>query len=169
MSAEVFHCQEIDTKKPVAIKFLKNEELLGLKNEREIEFDTEASILKGLDNRGIVKMHDSGKDGVCIGINHEVFREEISYIVMDYEENEFFDFCLCMQAQGEEAGKFFLHQMVDTIQYLHDRNIAHRDLKLENMLIDENLNIKLVDFGLAVKDNYENLTQWCGTPAFAAP
>ena len=138
-------------------------------DEKAIEFESEISILKGLDNDGIVKMHEAGKDGVCIGTNNKVFRENISYIVMDYEENEFFDFCVCMGAQGEEAGKFFLHQLIDSIKYLHDQDIAHRDLKLENMLIDEDLNLKLVDFGLAVKSDIDNLTQWCGTPCYAAP
>ena len=68
---------------------------------------------------------------------------------MDYERNEFFDFCVSMGAQGEQSGKFFLHQLVDSIKYLHDKDIVHRDLKLENMLVDKNLNLKILDFGFA--------------------
>lgn len=56
---------------------------------------------------------------------------------MDYVQQEFFDFCVCMGGMGEEAGKFFLNQFIDSLSYIHNKKIAHRDLKLDNMLIDE--------------------------------
>lgn len=88
---------------------------------------------------------------------------------MDYTNNDFFDFCKVMGSQGEEAGKFFLHQLIDALGYLHDRNVIHRDLKLENLLIDADLNIKIVDFGFAVKGNISQLKNSVGTPSYAAP
>ena len=95
-----------------------------------------------------MKLHEAGVDGTFLYTNHEV-EHDIPYIVMDYERNEFFDFCVSMGAQGEKSGKFFLHQLVDSIKYLHDKDIIHRDLKLENMLVDKNLNLKILDFGFA--------------------
>jgi len=52
---------------------------------------------------------------------------------------------------GENIGRFFLHQIVDVLQYMHDQDIVHRDLKLENILLSDDLNIKFADFGFARK------------------
>ena len=81
----------------------------------------------------------------------------MSYIVMDYHPHEFFNYCVQHEAQGEEAGRFFLHQLVESVGYLHSRGIAHRDLKMENLLLNDNLNLMLVDFGLSVSDDVSNL------------
>ena len=50
---------------------------------------------------------------------------------------------------GEDAGRFFAHQMLDAMEYMQSNRVAHRDLKLENILIDDNLNLKIADFGFA--------------------
>ena len=50
---------------------------------------------------------------------------------------------------AEDEVKFYIAQIVLGIGYLHDQGIAHRDLKLENVLIGEDGYIKLIDFGLA--------------------
>jgi len=53
---------------------------------------------------------------------------------------------------------------------MHSFHIAHRDLKLDNILIDSNGEIKLIDFGFAVKSkNKERLTANCGTPHYMDP
>ena len=136
---------------------------------RQFEFEQEHQTLQRLDHHGIVKVHETGDNGVVIGVNRRVFKKNISYIVMDYHPHEFFNYCVEHEAQGEEAGKFFLHQLVESVGYLHNRGIAHRDLKMENLLLDDDLNLMLVDFGLSVSDGISNLKQWCGTPAYACP
>ena len=167
MAAKVFLGKEINTQKYVAIKFLKKGHQ-SFCSERISEFKKEIGVLKGLDHEGIVKMHEGGHDGYVIDTKHNV-QYNIDYIVMDFEKYEMFDFCVDMGAMGEEAGKFFLHQLVDTMQYIHNNNIAHRDLKLDNMLIDNNLNTKVLDFGLSYKGNCEQLKNWVGTPSYMAP
>ena len=54
------------------------------------------------------------------------------------------------------------------LQSIHKENICHRDIKLENILLDENYNPKLCDFGLS-EFNKENLTESVGTVNYAAP
>ena len=63
---------------------------------------------------------------------------------------------------------------MQALLYLHSRNIAHRDLKLENLLFTskniENLSVKLIDFGFASKFNKkEGMTLVLGSPLYLAP
>ena len=60
--------------------------------------------------------------------------------------------------------------MILAIGYLHEKGIAHRDLKLENVLVDSSGYIKIIDYGLAkmLKDQ-EEATSFCGTPEYLAP
>lgn len=54
--------------------------------------------------------------------------------------------------------------------FLHKNNILHRDIKLDNILLDKNNNLKLCDFGISLKVNKDTFyTDRCGTPAYIAP
>ena len=62
---------------------------------------------------------------------------DLTYIVMEYVEHSLFDFCTLMGGMGEEVGKFFLNQLINTLEYIHGEGVVHRDMKLENILIDK--------------------------------
>jgi polo-like kinase 1 len=55
------------------------------------------------------------------------------------------------KAITEPEARYFLRQIVDACIYLHSRNIIHRDLKLSNVFINDKMDIKVGDFGLATK------------------
>lgn len=56
------------------------------------------------------------------------------------------------------------------IGYLHSKKIIHRDLKLENILVDQYGYLKIIDYGLAkILKNNEEATSFCGTPEYIAP
>ena len=70
----------------------------------------------------------------------------------------------------ENEAKVFYLQIIEGIEYLHKRNIVHRDVTPENLLLDFDNTIKIVDFGLSNRYiNNELLLTACGSPCYAAP
>lgn len=65
-------------------------------------------------------------------------------------------------------------RICDALDYMHKRGIVHRDLKPENVMVDEQDNIKLIDFGIAMKEDarrltFVNLSATLGTPDYISP
>ncbi|XP_034043911.1 maternal embryonic leucine zipper kinase [Thalassophryne amazonica] len=95
------------------------------------------------------------------------------YMVLEYcPGGELFDYIIAKDRLSEEETRVFFRQIVSALAYVHSQGYAHRDLKPENLLIDEDHNLKLIDFGLCAKPKgglgYELMT-CCGSPAYAAP
>lgn len=68
-----------------------------------------------------------------------------------------------------EARRIFL-QVVKGIEYCHARCITHRDIKLENILLDKDRNVKIIDFGFSTcVPNDKKIKIFCGTPSYMAP
>ncbi|XP_074540808.1 maternal embryonic leucine zipper kinase [Halichoeres trimaculatus] len=95
------------------------------------------------------------------------------FMVLEYcTGGELFDYIIAKDRLSEEETRVFFRQIVSAMAYVHSQGYAHRDLKPENLLIDEDHNLKLIDFGLCAKPKgglgYELMT-CCGSPAYAAP
>lgn len=70
----------------------------------------------------------------------------------------------------EDECKYIFKQIVEGISYLHSKNIIHRDIKLENLLLDENKTLKIIDFGFSVcVKSDQKINNFCGTPTYMAP
>lgn len=70
----------------------------------------------------------------------------------------------------ENETKKIYSQICQGISYCHAKNIVHRDLKLENILIDENKLVKIIDFGFSIAIAPDKtLNIFCGTPSYMAP
>lgn len=67
--------------------------------------------------------------------------------------------------------RFYIYQLLEGVKYLHENRIIHRDLKLGNIFLNDQLNLKIGDFGLATKIEYEGERKktLCGTPNYIAP
>jgi len=75
-----------------------------------------------------------------------------------------------LQGMREPLGRFYIASVVLALEYLHSQNIVYRDLKPENVFIDDKGYIKLGDFGFAkVLDSGNRTYTFCGTPGYVAP
>jgi MAP/microtubule affinity-regulating kinase len=70
----------------------------------------------------------------------------------------------------EEKAIKIIKQLIGVLAYLHQRNVTHRDIKLENIIIDNRGIIKLIDFGFCCCSSSEaKLKVFCGTPSYMCP
>ena len=103
----------------------------------------------------------------------EVFEDE-DYILISMEYingGNLFSFVKKRRKLSEKTAKYLFKQIILGIQHIHSHKIVHRDIKLENILIDLNNNIKICDFGIGkiLSYNRQLLYDKCGTPMYMAP
>ena len=82
--------------------------------------------------------------------------EENLFLVVDFCSGENLDFYLKLNLFEENEAKFFVAELILTIEYLHNLDIIYNNLKIENIFIDENNHIKLSEIGLIKENNNEN-------------
>ncbi|KAI0674278.1 Pkinase-domain-containing protein [Trametes maxima] len=83
---------------------------------------------------------------------------------------ELFDYLAEKGRLGEEEARVLFGQLCLAVAYVHEKGIVHRDLKLENVLLDERCRVKLGDFGFTREFEKGSLLEtFCGTTGYAAP
>ncbi|KAJ5167261.1 uncharacterized protein N7482_006042 [Penicillium canariense] len=121
----------------VAIKLIRRESL-GTNPSRLPKIYREISILRDLAHPNIVRLHEMVETDRHIGI------------IMEYASGgELFDYILNNRYLKDNSARRLFAQLVSGVGYLHKKGIVHRDLKLENLLLDRNRNIIITDFGFA--------------------
>ncbi|KAK2768350.1 hypothetical protein FQN54_000204 [Arachnomyces sp. PD_36] len=121
----------------VAIKLIRRESL-GSNPTRIPKIYREISILRELSHPNIVRLHEMVETDRTIGI------------ILEYASGgELFDYILNHHYLKDNAARRLFAQLVSGVGYLHKKGIVHRDLKLENLLLDRNRNIIITDFGFA--------------------
>ena len=154
----VFTARKIITNTQFAIKIIPKSKI---KSEKEIQrFMQEVKTLSTFKCSSIVQMHDFFDDL----LNY--------YLVLDLcEGGELYDYLIVNDKVSERTAATIFKQIVTAIKYSHDHNIAHRDIKLQNILITQFPLVKVCDFGLCgfMKNDNELFSSFCGSTQYLAP
>lgn len=144
--ANVYLARDIILDRDVAVKVLR----LDFANDEQFirRFRREAQAATSLNHENIVTIYDVGED------------EGIYYIVMEYVRG-----CTLKQYIHNHAplpvpkALHIMEQLTSAIAHAHENGIIHRDIKPQNILIDERENVKVTDFGIAVALSSTTITQ----------
>ncbi|XP_030377690.1 testis-specific serine/threonine-protein kinase 1 isoform X2 [Scaptodrosophila lebanonensis] len=124
----------------------------------------EIEAVKGLHHENLITFYQS------IETSHRV------YLIMQLAENgTLLDYVREKKFLDEPQARTLFRQLISAVEYIHSKNVVHRDIKCENLLLDENWNLKLIDFGFARKDTKTSDNQvvlsktFCGSYAYASP
>uniref|UniRef100_A0A7E5A053 Protein kinase domain-containing protein n=1 Tax=Panagrellus redivivus TaxID=6233 RepID=A0A7E5A053_PANRE len=141
----------------VAVKLIKKS---AIENKQDlVRIRREIRIMSALNHPNIIQIF-------------EVFENKDKIIlVMEYANGgELYDYVSKNGSLPEAEARRIFRQITSAVLYCHKHKVAHRDLKLENILMDSDNNAKIADFGLS---NYFNdktlLTTFCGSPLYASP
>ena len=131
-----------------------------VKKKNTVRLKNEIDIHSKLDHPNIIKMYGNFEDDVS------------HYMILELcEQGELFTYLKSKGCLKDDEITLIGYQLAQALKYLHDKKILHRDLKLGNILIADDITIKLCDFGLAVQltDLSEERKTLCGTPNYISP
>ena len=121
--------------------------------------ENEIKIMKMLNHKNIIRY-----------ISAIQTQEKCSIIMELFYGNTLFDYVVEYKNLTEELCKPIFHQMCEGVYYMHGRGIIHRDLKLDNCLINGEKHIKWIDFGLSTTESSQSPKSFfCGSHSYAAP
>lgn len=154
-------CYELfdeETHKSYAVKIIKKTSLIKSRTKQKLI--SEIKIHKSLHHENIVKFEHYFEDA------------ENVYVLLELCYNQtLHELVKRRKKLTELEAQYYVFYIVKTLQYLHNLKIIHRDLKLANIFLTENMQIKLGDFGLATQLEFdgERKRSLCGTPNYIAP
>ncbi|KAJ9154234.1 hypothetical protein P3X46_027590 [Hevea brasiliensis] len=158
--AKVYAARSLMDNKPVAIKIIDKTRTVDAAMEPRII--CEISAMRRLQHHpNILKIHEVMATKTKI------------YLVVELAlGGELFSKVLQRGKLKESTARRYFQQLVSALHFCHQNGVAHRDVKPQNLLLDENGSLKVSDFGLSALAEAQNggvLQTACGTPAFTAP
>lgn len=149
----------LEIPKQVAIKLIRRDSI-PKNSEKEVKIYREINALKHLSHPNIVKLEEVLQNSKYIGI------------VLEYASGgEFYKYIQRKRRLKEAVACRLFAQLVSGVHYMHSKGLVHRDLKLENLLLDKHENLVITDFGFVNEfvSHNELMKTSCGSPCYAAP
>ncbi|KAJ3221361.1 MAP/microtubule affinity-regulating kinase 3 [Chytriomyces hyalinus] len=148
---------DLEMNRKVALKIINKSSIK--KPEHITRIKREVRIMRLLNHPNIVKLFDVAETDKEIILSLE-------YI----EGGELFDFIVSNPRLNEKIARRIFRQIISAVDYCHQSSVIHRDLKPENLLLDNQKNIKIIDFGFVnLYDPEDVLKTFCGSPFYASP
>ncbi len=146
--------------KHYAVKVIKRTNVVA--NEKAIK--NEVGIMKNLKHPNLVNLIEFMEKEEYFKTNGSSFH--VMSVVLELAiGGELFEYVANTGRFSETVSRTYFHQMIDALEYLHKNNIAHRDMKPENLLFDGDFNLKIADFGFSTFLN-RNLKTVLGTERY---
>lgn len=147
-----------ETDKTYAIKVVDRTKMDPAEDETVLN---EVSLMKSLRHPNVVKLFDFFET------------PERFYIIMQKCSGDVLDRVVSLKRYTEKEARQLSAGLIKGVNYIHDRKIAHRDLKPQNLLLensDDNTSVKICDFGFAKRVHVpQSLTTLCGSKHYVAP
>ena len=161
LTSDVFKVREIDTNNIYAAKVFKNDYKFFKK-----EVDILISI-KLLNNPYLINIITSGIGAV---IRNGGVQQNKQYIIFEYASKGELEKYLSINNTplSELHAKFIFFKILKGVEAFHNAEICNRDLKMQNILLDDSFTLKICDFGFATENNC-HLLDFVGTWSYAAP
>ncbi|XP_027196257.2 serine/threonine-protein kinase polo [Dermatophagoides pteronyssinus] len=155
--AKCYEYTDLSTKKMYACKVISKTQLV--KDKHKTKMSLEISIHRSVDHKHIVKFYSFFEDSNFVYIILELCGKRS---LMEMQKRR--------KRISEAELRYYVRQITLACVYLHNSRIVHRDLKLGNLFLNDDMQVKLGDFGLATKLNPgEQRKTLCGTPNYIAP
>ena len=166
-----FAATEIASSRPAAVKIINTNRMRGPNAVERCR--AECTILSSIDHPNVIKVLGHGTGPSTSSHLYFIFMERAC-------GGELLDQVVSANALVEVVARGFMRQLLAGVEYLHAQGVAHRDLKLENVLLNEvgGSKVKIIDFGLAhvypktatgAVDRSTPLVDICGSPSYCAP
>ncbi|CAG9322567.1 unnamed protein product [Blepharisma stoltei] len=171
-TSKVKLAQDKNTQEFFAVKIFNPPTEINIERYQD-SIANEIRSLKLISHPGIIKCFGFSENGIYIQKRTGKLKK-CTYLVMEVCPNgSLYDIIFYTGILNERVSRYLFHQLVEAIECCHINGISHRDLKPQNILFDENYNLKLSDFGLSIsllgRDGSGYLGSTVGTENYMAP
>jgi polo-like kinase 1 len=156
--AKCYEATDLDTRELWAVKIVAKASLV--KQRAKVKLLSEIAIHKTLNHEKVVRY-----------VNH-FDDNDFVYIILELCPSQTLNDLLKKKRRfSEQEAQYYIYELVQGLIYLRKERVIHRDLKLGNLFLGAEMELKIGDFGLAAKLDYdeEKKTTICGTPNYIAP
>jgi len=170
LTAKVLKANHTKSNTDVAIKIYKPRKDITI---LEKQFENEVTTMKKINHLNVLRIIAANNEGVYNYANGKK-NKSIIYLCLEVCSNgDFFDYIKDpVKGFSDKIARFYFQQIIEGLTHIHNEGICHRDLKTENMFLDDKFNVKIGDFGFAkflTEQNKGQMNTHLGTKGYQSP